>query len=135
MFEDDLKRLNTLSFKEIQELFTAYFKCTKPKRSKEFYTYNVAYRMQELEYGGLNASTKALLKKLQIKPQSTRKNTIAPIGTKIIKTYKGKDYVVRILENGFDLDGKRFKSLSGMAKQITGMKVSGKLFFGLSKRG
>ena len=64
-----------------------------------------------------------------------KKVAIAPIGTKIIKQYKGRDYVIRVLENGYELDGQRFKSLSGMAKKITGMKISGSAFFGFNLRG
>ncbi len=131
----DIEQLNTMSEPELKKLFLRYFKYTPIKRGKEFYIYNIAYRIQELEFGGLPTVTKNLLTKMYVKNSTPKKHSIAPIGTKIIKTYKGKDYVIRVLENGFDLDGQHFKTLSGMAKKITGMKISGNMFFNIGQRG
>lgn len=134
MLEDELENLNAMSLSGLQKLFLRYFNYHPSFRAKEFFISHIAYRMQELEFGGLSASTEELLSKMSIRDGKPRKQTVAPVGTKIIKSYKGKEYVVRVLENGFDLDGKHFKSLSGMAKKITGMKVSGNSFFGLGQR-
>ena len=78
--------------------------------------------------------TKKLLLSFDTKAQSTKKKLLAPAGTSIIKNYKGKDYEIRILENGFCFDGRHYKSLSGIAKNITGMRISGKVFFGFTER-
>jgi len=134
MIETDIKQLNTMNTTELKKMFLRYFRYTPIKRGKEFYVSSIAYRMQELEFGGLPTTTKNLLIQMHTKTAPQKKKTIAPIGTRIIKTYKGQEYVVRVLENGFDLDGKHFKTLSGMAKKITGMKISGKVFFNLGWR-
>ncbi len=135
MIEQELEKLNAMSLPEIKNLFLRYFNYKATARSKEFYLYKIAYRMQELEFGGLASSTKNLLIKMEVTPKAASKKSVAPIGTRIIKNYKGKDYEIRVTENGFDLDGQHFKSLSGMAKKITGMKISGNVFFGLGQRG
>lgn len=135
MIETDIEQLNTMNTPELKKMFLRYFRYTPIKRGKEFYVSSIAYRMQELEFGGLPAATKNLLTQMHIKSQAPKKQSFAPIGTKIIKTYKGHDYVIRVLENGFDLDGQHFKSLSGIAKKITGMKISGNVFFNIGQRG
>ena len=92
--------------------------------------------MQELEFGGLPMKTRQLLDKMSTASTvKSSKPRVAPVGTKIVKNYKGTDYVVRVLEEGFELNGQWFKSLSGIAKHITGMKLSGREFFTISKWG
>ena len=135
MIEIELEKLNTMKTPELKKMFLKYFRYTPIKRGKEFYVSSLAYRMQELEFGGLPATTKNLLVQMHGTSPTPKKKAIAPIGTKIIKNYKGHDYVIRILEDGFDLDGQHFKSLSGMAKKITGMKISGNAFFNLGLGG
>lgn len=134
MIEDDLKALARMTLPELKRLFSDYFNCKPPKRSRSFYNYMIGYRMQELAYGGLSMDSKKLLLSFNIKAQSTKKKLLAPAGTSIIKNYKGKDYEIRILENGFCFEGKHYKSLSGIAKKITGMRISGKVFFGFTER-
>jgi hypothetical protein len=54
-------------------------------------------------------------------------------GSILVKEYRGKNIVVRVLDAGFEYDGRHFASLSAVAKEITGTKWNGFLFFGLSK--
>ena len=135
MIEEELNNLNTMSLVELKKLFLRYFNYHPPLRAKDFYVNHIAYRMQELEFGGLSAATKELLAKMYVKDSKPKKQMIAPVGTKIIKNYKGKDYVIRVLDNGYDLDGQYFKTLSSIAKKITGMKISGNVFLGLKQKG
>jgi hypothetical protein len=53
-------------------------------------------------------------------------------GSVIVKEYRGQTIVVHVFESGFEYDGRRFSSLSAMAKEITGTKWNGLLFFGLA---
>ncbi len=52
-------------------------------------------------------------------------------GTKFIRSYKGIKYEVEVSEKGFIYNGKIYKSLSAIAKLITGTQWNGKLFFGV----
>ena len=54
-------------------------------------------------------------------------------GSIIVKEYRGQTLVVRVLDTGFEYDGRRFASLSAVAKKITDTKWNGFLFFGLTK--
>ena len=53
-------------------------------------------------------------------------------GSVIVKEYRGRTIVVHVFESGFEYDGRRFSSLSAIAKEITGTKWNGLLFFGLA---
>jgi hypothetical protein len=54
-------------------------------------------------------------------------------GSILFKEHRGKTVVVRVLDTGFEYDGQRFTSLSAIAKEVTGTKWNGFLFFGLVK--
>jgi hypothetical protein len=56
-------------------------------------------------------------------------------GTTLTRLYKGETVEVRVLANGFEFDGRAYRSLSGVAKAITGTHTSGLLFFHLSGHG
>jgi hypothetical protein len=55
-------------------------------------------------------------------------------GSLIVKEYHGRTIFLRVLSTGFEYDGRRFASLSAIAKEITGTKWNGPAFFGLAKR-
>jgi hypothetical protein len=71
----------------------------------------------------------------QAKPIGQRDPRLPAVGTTITKTYKGKTLNVRVLEKGFEYEGQVFRSLSGLARQITGQIINGYLFFQLLDRG
>lgn len=50
-----------------------------------------------------------------------------------MKEYRGKRLIIRVMEEGFEFDSRRFSSLSAIAREITGTKWNGFLFFGLTK--
>jgi hypothetical protein len=56
-----------------------------------------------------------------------------PPGTVILREYKGESIRVSVLVDGFEFDGERYKSLSAVAKAITGQHLNGRAFFGIAK--
>ena len=60
-----------------------------------------------------------------------KKATYLPVGTERIKRFKGEVYRLRVLKDGFEFDVQVYKSLSAIALEITGRKISGKEFFGV----
>lgn len=56
---------------------------------------------------------------------------LPPPGSMLSRTYKGRDLIVTILESGFEFEGRRYRSLSAIAKAVTGAHWNGMLFFGL----
>ena len=62
-----------------------------------------------------------------------RDGRLPAVGTVITKTYRGKRIEVKMLENGFEYEGKTYKSISRVAMDIVKRPISGYVFFGLSK--
>jgi len=109
----------------------------------------IAYKLQEREQGSLSAKTKNRLKTLieeydPINNKALRPNKPAPCmqaitkdkrlpipGTVFTKEYKDAKYCVKVLEKGFEYNGKTYKTLSAIAKEITGAHWNGYLFFNL----
>lgn len=92
----------------------------------------IAYRMQELAMGGLNENDKLRLENLgDKKSEAKHSNLIA--GTKIQKNWNGVVYEVEVLDDGFEFQGQRFKTLSPIAFKITGTRWNGPKFFNLRK--
>ena len=53
-------------------------------------------------------------------------------GTKLVREFKGKRYSVTVIQNGYEYNGKKYKSLSAIANEITGTRWNGKKFFGVA---
>jgi hypothetical protein len=84
-------------------------------------------------------SDNAARRKKGIPPDRTATTSIVPpndarlplAGTLLVKEFKGNTLVVKVLDEGFEYDGRRFTSLSAIAQEITGTKWNGFRFFGL----
>jgi len=126
---------------ELNELWRKLFESDPPQAGKQYLIRRLAYRLQELAHGGLNSSAATILDGLS-KPQENGTQSIlqpdtalpAP-GARLIREWHGVEHTVTILDNGFEYQGRRYKSLTGVAKAITGTHWSGPVFFGLKKGG
>ena len=99
----------------------------------------LAYRTQEKAFGGLNPETERRLCKLSASLEGGRASppneTRVKPGTRLLREWHGQTHEVIATEQGFLYQGKPQKSLSGIARQITGTRWSGPVFFGLKSRG
>ena len=68
------------------------------------------------------------------RPIGQRDHRLPKVGTTITKKYKGKTLNIRVMEKGFEYKGQVFRSLSGVAKHVTGAIWNGYLFLGLIPR-
>lgn len=85
-------------------------------------------RWQQSEF-----SKPALIKKLRAQVVSAKTSkAIASSGTRLVREWNGKEHVVDVLDNGYRWNGAEWRSLSAIAKQITGTKWSGPRFFGVA---
>jgi hypothetical protein len=96
----------------------------------------LAYRLQEMAYGGLSAATRKRLRAFvdgidARGPRPSRPAARLKAGTRLIREWKGETHVASVLENGVEYRGKRYRSLSEVARAITGTRWSGPAFFGL----
>ena len=123
--------LERKSITELQALWQKYFSEKPVSMNKEFYVSRIAYRIQELAYGGLSAKQQKLIANMYVPPES--RNNMPPTGTKIVREYLGVEHIVTILRDGFEYGGMSYATLSAIAKKITGRKISGRYFFALDK--
>ena len=67
--------------------------------------------------------------------RSDGNDRLPPAESEIVRAYKGETILVRVLASGFEYDGEIYKSLSAVAKKITGQHCNGYHFFKLNKKG
>ena len=127
--------------------------------NKPYLYKKIAWRIQALAEGGLSerarrraeelardadirttvprspsASTDAAQRTVVLKAPSSGDARVPIPGTVLTRTYRGKTVAVSVLRDGFDYQGQTYKSLSAIAKAITGSHWNGPRFFGLSTK-
>jgi Protein of unknown function (DUF2924) len=136
-----LEALLTLSPDELRQEWRRLYRRQPPRLSRDLLVRAIAYRIQELHYGGLS---KATSRKLAALVQARRcYGKIAPegaqrirAGARLVREWNGRTHTITVEENGFTYAGRRYRSLSAIAREITGTRWSGPRFFGLApKRG
>jgi hypothetical protein len=154
----DLDRLARMKPSELQQLHLKLFGCRVLSGNTELARRRIAWRIQSEREGGLPGSARehglAIAKEASLRIHVHRRSgnsrpphaTVTGIvsnhdsrlpmpGSIIVKEHRGTTVTVRVLDDGFEYDGRRFASLSAIAKEITGTKWNGFLFFGLVKEG
>ena len=136
-----LAALKRMSVKELKAEWEALFAAPAPNNSRGYLELRLAWRIQELSLGGLSRETRKVLDLLadEIDGKSDRKAIIADprnpvIGTRLVREWGGVEHTVTVMKDGFDWQGHKFKSLSAVAKAITGTQWNGYRFFGLRER-
>lgn len=99
-------------------------------RSKELLARLLAWRIQADAFGGLDATTIRLLKTDRLPPPKPR----LAVGTRLAREWQGRRHEVDVLEEGFRYDGGDYRSLSQVARAITGTRWNGLRFFGLREQ-
>lgn len=127
---------------ELKRMWHDLFGTNPPPYNRAFLIKRLAYRIQELAFGGLRAETEERLDALArdaacADPARTRRKVVnRPVaGTRLMREWQGVEHHVTVLEDGFEYQGRRYKSLSAIARTITGTRWSGPRFFGLRSYG
>jgi len=130
-----LSRLPHLDLAELRELWCQLYKTeTAPRFSRELLVRAVAYRIQEVASGGPRLELQRQLRQIALELQQTGRLRIRPQlkpGTRLMREWRGQSHEVLVLDAGFFWQGTRYRSLSAIARKITGTAWSGPLFFGL----
>jgi Protein of unknown function (DUF2924) len=120
---------------ELRQMWRELFDREPPGFSRSYLISRLAYRIQELAYGGLKPATRAKLDALAdaLDPKAARKRSVnrPVVGTRLVREFRGREYTVAVLADGFEWEGRRFKSLSAVARAISGTRWNGWAFFGL----
>jgi hypothetical protein len=111
-----------------------------PHLRKQLLVPLLTYKLQEQVYGGLKPEVKRRLRELarQFAAGSDRKRSVVvpsrlKPGTELVRSWQGETHVVTVAQAGFTYGTEQFRSLSEIARRITGTRWSGPAFFGLKK--
>jgi hypothetical protein len=128
-----LAALQKMKLPELQDKWRDLYGTEPPNFGRKFMFQQLAYRVQELFYGGLKPEVKERLKQAA-DPDSAATEPAKPdftIGTKFIRVWNKCEYEVTVVSGGFEHQGQKFKSLTAIAEKITGVHRNGRKFFGL----
>jgi hypothetical protein len=132
-----LAALKTAPVADLKRKWRDLFDREPPPYNRRFLENRLAYRIQELAYGGLSEETVERLDALadELEGKTPGRRTALdnrPItGTRLIREWKGVEHCVTVRHEGFEYQGRPYKSLSAIARHITGTRWNGLVFFGL----
>lgn len=129
--------LQKMKTADLEKMWGRFYDHPPEIASRQHVTAKIAYKLQELAYGGVDETTvakiKACAKKIQTpldKAKKTKKYK-PMVGSKLVKEYNGALLEVLVVQDGFAYNGEVFKSLSAVAKKVTGTNWNGLRFFGV----
>jgi hypothetical protein len=140
--------LKPMTVGQLREVYAEKFGEGTKSRNKQWLFKRIAWRIQELAEGGLSERAKKRAAELandadlRLRPPKGHKTPEAPakpkrdarlpaVGAELKREFNGKEHVVTVVATGFIYKGKEYRSLSAIAKQVTGTQWNGFLFFGL----
>ncbi len=133
----EIIRLDSLPLDRLREQWRRLHQTPPPKRlSRDILLRGITYKMQENAFGGLSM---AILRKLRTsaptdvsEAKKRRPRLSFKPGTRLVREWRGVTHTVVILADGVEWRGQRYRSLSVVAREITGAHWSGPRFFGLN---
>jgi Protein of unknown function (DUF2924) len=136
-----LAALQTAPTADLKRQWRELFGKEPPAFNRRYLQDRLAYRVQELAYGGLRPETVARLEALgerldggNITLRRIRADDRPIAGTSLVREHQGIEHVVTVLAEGFEYEGRPYRSLSAIARHITGTRWNGWTFFGLRGR-
>ena len=133
-----LRALAEMNYDALRSAWRRLYRAHPPKRvARDLLMLGVAWKIQEQAYGGLGAGTKrrlAEMVKTMERDGDVTRNRVARLkpGAKLVREWRGKAHTVIVVEDGFEWKGRHWRSLSAIAREITGVHWSGPRFFGLN---
>ncbi len=135
-----LARLSELTIFELRGEWRQLHRMPPPMRlSRDLLTRGISYKLQERAYGGLSTANARKLERASAGPLSRGAVIPAPPtslrpGTRLVREWRAVTHTVLIHADGIEWRGQRYRSLSVVAREITGARWSGPRFFGLRRR-
>ncbi|TWT71560.1 DUF2924 domain-containing protein [Crateriforma conspicua] len=152
----EIAKLADMTVAQLRDRYEAVFNEECRSRNKQYLIRRIAWRLQANEEGGLSAEAKKKAVALAVDAESRvtapreHKNTkvveakpaafvdwdprLPPPNTVLERQYKGEMIRVVVLQEGFEYEGERYRSLTAVAKKVTGTHTNGFLFFRLGRR-
>ena len=142
-----LAAIERMSFEDLKLKWRAMFGTEPPGYNRGFLIKRLSYKVQEDAYGGVSAETRSKLDGVldaagfdelgrlrKTSVATTAGDKMVP-GTSLVRFWNDQRHVVTVLDKGFEYQGKPYRSLSAIAKEISGTKWNGPAFFGLRRKG
>ena len=133
-----LGRLAELPPEELRAEWARRFGAPAPTVSAELLRLGIGYKLQEQKHGGLSRGTRSLLRQVAARGGDGAGSKPLPRkltpGTRLVRDWHGVGHTVTVLVDGFEYAGQHWKTLTSVARAITGAHWNGPLFFGLSER-
>lgn len=133
-----LDRMGELSITELRDEWARCHDAPAPNLSADLLRLGIAYWLQEKRHGGISRETRRILRQasqgngVADAPISPPPRKLTP-GTRLVRDWHGTGHTVTVLEQGFAYDGQVWRSLTAIAKAITGAHRNGPRFFGLTQ--
>ncbi len=133
-----LQALAEMDYNALRSAWRRLYRARPPKRvARDLLMLGVAWKIQEQAHGGPGAATKrrlADLAKIMERDGDITRNRVARLkpGAKLVREWRGEVHTVIVVEDGFEWKGRHWRSLSAIAREITGVHWSGPRFFGLN---
>jgi hypothetical protein len=133
-----LQALEQMDYAALRAEWRRLYRTQPPKRvARELLRLGAAWKIQAQAYGSLGAATKrrlAELAKTMERNGDVTRNRITRLkpGAKLVREWRGDTHTVTMAEDGFEWNGRHWRSLSAIAREITGVHWSGPRFFGLN---
>ena len=130
----EITRLESLAPDQLREEWRCLHQTPPPKRlSRDILLRGITYKMQENAFGGLSKAIRRKLQPIEALPEKKRSpRPLFKPGTRLVREWHGVTHTVVILADGVEWRGQRYRSLSVVAREITGAHWSGPRFFGLN---
>ena len=132
-----LAALKSAHVSDLKQKWRDLFEREPPPYNRRFLENRLAYRIQELAYGGLSQETLERLDALADELDGKKPKRRSPIenrpiaGTRLIREWRGVEHCVTVRQEDFEYQGRPYKSLSAIARHITGTQWNGLVFFGM----
>lgn len=133
-----IRWLMELSPDELKTEWARRYGAPAPGLSADLLRLGIGYRLQEAKLGGVSRVTRSLLRQMAARTGEGVEKRPMPRkltpGTRLVRDWHGVGHTVTVLEDGFEYDGRHWKSLTAIARAITGTHWNGNRFFGLTER-
>ena len=145
-----IQQLRNMTVSQLREKYEEVFGELTTVRNKDYLWKKIAWRIQELEYGGLSERAKQRAREIADEqdirvrpprgffqdslPKPKPKDDLPAPGTILTRKYKGEEIRVEVLADGFRYNGQVYRSLSAIARRVTGTHWNGRLFFGIKRK-
>jgi hypothetical protein len=138
--ELEISRLRGLELPDLRAVWEKHHGAIVPRTlRREMLIRSILWQIQAKTFGGLKPAIRKYL--LEVANATHSKTSVAPAppirirpGTKLIRVWQNRTHTVTALDEGFEWQGKRYRSLSRIARSITGTRWNGLIFFGVKRK-